>query len=191
MYRPRMACGLRKDCQNTMRQIRRAGCSVLLIALAALLAACSENKKPTDPTIPLITSDSTPAYVISQRAEILSLTNQQRGSAGVGALAGDTALDRVAQAHAQDMAVRDFFSHTNPDGQDPFDRLQAAGIVYSTAGENIGWYWSAASVVDAWVNSPGHYANMVYGGFGKIGIGVYKLDPQSAGNYYYVQLFTN
>lgn len=130
-------------------------------------------------------------YVLDQRQTILDLTNDARADAGVSGLVLDGALNQVAQAHARDMAVRDFFDHTNPDGLSPFDRMRNAGISFSYAGENIAWYPSATSAVTGWINSPGHYANMTNSRFGKIGIGVYKADPAGYGNFYYVQLFTN
>jgi uncharacterized protein YkwD len=69
--------------------------------------------------------------------------------------------------------------------------LVEAGISFGLAGENIAWYPSAESAMAGWINSPGHYANMVNGGFHRIGIGVYKSDPESSDNFYYVQVFTD
>jgi uncharacterized protein YkwD len=59
------------------------------------------------------------------------------------------------------MVRRDFFSHTNPDGQSPFDRLRAAGVTYLAAAENIAYgYTTAAGVLEAWLNSEGHRRNL-------------------------------
>jgi uncharacterized protein YkwD len=59
------------------------------------------------------------------------------------------------------MVARDFFSHTNPDGDSPWDRLSAAGISFSRAAENIAWgYTSAEAVLSGWLGSPGHRANI-------------------------------
>ena len=160
----------------------------ILAGQAVILPGCGDDDEGSNR---ILSSGGEETYVVSQRQTILTMTNEARASAGVAPLAMDPALNEVAQAHAVDMAVRDFFSHVNPDGESPFDRLVAAGIDFSWAGENIAWYPSAESAVVGWINSPGHYANMVNANFRKIGIGVYKLDPESAGNFYYVQVFTD
>jgi len=79
----------------------------------------------------------------------------------------------VAQAHSQDMVDRGFFSHTNPDGESPFDRLAEAGIAYAAAGENIAYgYSTASSVLAAWLGSSGHRANIEYAGYTHHGVGL-------------------
>lgn len=139
-----------------------------------------------------ILAASTPdQYVLTQRQTILELTNATRAEVGAAALTLDPAISEVAQVHAIDMATRNFFDHTNPDGESPFDRMRNAGISFGYAGENIAWYPSAESAVAGWINSPGHYNNMVNTHYRKIGIGVHKTDPDSPGNFYYVQLFTD
>lgn len=133
-----------------------------------------------------IAGPNEPDYVASQRTTILNLTNQNRGNEGLPSLSIDSELNAVAQSHAKDMAIRDYFDHTNPDGDDPFDRMQDAGIEYQTAGENIAYNFSAEEVVVAWMNSSGHRANILNESFNKIGIGVYEKNEYS---YYYVQVF--
>ena len=69
---------------------------------------------------------------------------------------------RIAQAHSQDMADRDFFSHTGSDGRSPFQRMRDAGYSYRRAAENIAaGSTSPAEVVDMWMGSPGHRANIL------------------------------
>ncbi len=160
---------------------------VLIFAFMALITACEKD----NPVSFTLEADDTAAYVTEQRLVIFELTNQTRDNAGVQPLVLDPLLNRVAQAHARDMAERDFFSHTNPDGLSPFDRLTAAGIEYRAAGENIAWYPTAATAVRGWINSTGHYENLVRSSFGRIGIGVYKENPDESGNFYYVQVFTD
>ena len=92
---------------------------------------------------------------------------------GLGALEWDAAVAAVATAHSADMIERQFFAHTNPDGDTPFDRLHDAGIVYLGAGENIAYgYPSAAAVLEAWLGSPGHRANIEYADFTHHGVGL-------------------
>src|SRR4029453_12310533 len=93
--------------------------------------------------------------------EFEQLANAHRARAGCGRLRGDPPPAAVAQAHADDMVRRDFFSHTNPDGQSPFDRLRAAGVTYVAAAENIAFgYPTAAAVLEGWLGSSGHRANV-------------------------------
>jgi uncharacterized protein YkwD len=106
-------------------------------------------------------------------AEILDLVNAERTSRGLAALAWHPGAADVARAHSTDMAARDFFDHVNPDGLDPGDRLAAAGIHPSAWGENIAaGYPDAASVMDAWMNSPGHRANILNPIYTHLGVGI-------------------
>ncbi|MEV8540610.1 CAP domain-containing protein [Streptomyces sp. NPDC051572] len=105
-------------------------------------------------------------------AEVVELTNAERARAGLRALAVDPLLAAAAQAHSTDMVVRAFYSHTSPDGSQPWDRAAAAGSRRRTIGENIACgQRSAAEVVEGWMNSPGHRANILKPDFTHIGIG--------------------
>jgi len=172
---------------NSNNQKRGGSAVVLVFALMALITACEKD----NPASFSLIADDTAAYVTEQRLDIFSLTNQTREGVGEIPLVLDPDLNLVAQAHARDMAARNFFDHTNPDGLSPFDRLSAAGIEYRSAGENIAWYPSAESAVQGWINSSGHYENLIRSSFGHIGIGVYKENPDGPGNFYYVQIFTD
>ncbi len=89
------------------------------------------------------------------------LTNLERAKAGCGALRIDSRLTAAAQAHSKDMVDRDYFSHTSPDGKGPGDRAAAAGYP-RWSGENIAaGYPTAAAVVQGWMNSAGHKANIL------------------------------
>ncbi|WP_327406393.1 CAP domain-containing protein [Streptomyces sp. NBC_01288] len=104
--------------------------------------------------------------------EVVELTNTERARAGLRALAVDPLLAAAAQAHSTDMVARAFYSHTSPDGSQPWDRAAAAGSRRRTIGENIACgQRSAAEVVEGWMNSPGHRANILKPDFTHIGIG--------------------
>ncbi|ANP56815.1 uncharacterized protein YkwD/stress response protein SCP2 [Streptomyces griseochromogenes] len=105
-------------------------------------------------------------------AEVLALTNAERARAGLPALSADAPLATAAQTHCADMVARDFYAHTSPDGSRPWDRAAAAGSRRSTIGENIACgQRSPAEVVDGWMNSPGHRANILKAEFTHIGVG--------------------
>lgn len=69
--------------------------------------------------------------------EVLNLVNEERAKYNVAPLKWDDSLAALAESHCEDMIDRNFFAHNTPDGQTPFDRMKAAGISYSSAGENI------------------------------------------------------
>ncbi len=93
--------------------------------------------------------------------ELVRLVNEHRLAIGCPPLAWHPRLAKVAQAHSEDMARRGFFGHVNPDGENPFDRIQDALIEYHAAGENIAaGHSEAREVFRAWMKSKGHRANL-------------------------------
>jgi uncharacterized protein YkwD len=116
--------------------------------------------------------------------QVLALTNAQRAAAGCGALSADPALAAVARAHSADMRDRNFFSHTNPDDLDPFDRAARAGL--TARAENIAYGQpDAAAVMTAWMTSPGHRANILDCSLTRLGVGV----AEGVGGPWWTQLF--
>ncbi len=121
--------------------------------------------------------------------EQLRLTNADRSSQGLPALRCDPRLAEVARAHSRDMAVRDFFDHTNPDGEQPWDRMRRHGIRdFSSAGENIAYgYPTAEAVEEGWMDSPGHRANILGRDYTHLGVGVFD----DGGTLYWTQVFAS
>ncbi|MEU7722346.1 CAP domain-containing protein [Streptomyces tibetensis] len=105
-------------------------------------------------------------------AQVLSLVNEERAKVGCSPVAANSALTDLAQSYSEDMAARGFFDHTDPDGRTPWDRAEKAGIS-NLGGENIArGQADAAAVMDAWMNSPGHRANILNCDFKTLGVGV-------------------
>ncbi|MFE5483916.1 CAP domain-containing protein [Streptomyces sp. NPDC056527] len=105
--------------------------------------------------------------------EVVRLVNVERAAAGCKALTVDADLTQAAQDYTDDMAATGNFSHTGTDGSQPQDRIEAAGYTWSRSGENIAkGQADAAAVMDAWMHSPGHRANILNCGFTEIGVGV-------------------
>ncbi len=120
-----------------------------------------------------ITSKESEFEAWAQR--VLELTNAERAKAGVGPLEWDDTLAELGRAHCEDMVSRDFFSHDNPDGETPFDRMKKAGVSYRAAGENIAaGQYSPEAAVEAWMSSPGHKQNILNAEFTSLGVGVVK-----------------
>ncbi|WP_329414019.1 CAP domain-containing protein [Streptomyces sp. NBC_00704] len=106
-------------------------------------------------------------------AEVLSLVNEERAKVGCTPLSANSALSDLAENFSDDMAARGFFDHTDPDGASPWDRAAKAGIS-DLGGENIARGQSdAAAVMAAWMNSPGHKANILNCDFKTLGVGVH------------------
>lgn len=119
--------------------------------------------------------------------QVLELTNQQRINAGLRPLTWSGELAAVAAAHSRDMALRGFFDHTNPDGLTPFDRMKQAGLRYSHAAENIAaGQRTPEEVVNGWMNSAGHRANILNPQLTQLGVGYYAGGRYGA---YWTQCF--
>ncbi|WP_245570818.1 CAP domain-containing protein [Anaerovorax odorimutans] len=119
--------------------------------------------------------------------QVADLVNKERAANGLSALTVNSKLSEVAEKKAEDMRDKNYFSHTSPTYGSPFDMMKQFGITYTAAGENIAkGQKSPESVMDGWMNSEGHRANILNSNFTEIGIG-YVTD--SNGNTYWVQMF--
>lgn len=108
-----------------------------------------------------------------QEQEVLRLVNVERAKVGCGAVAENPALATSARAHSIDMAQNNYFSHTSQDGRSPFDRMRAAGYTGNRMAENIAaGQPTPAAVMDAWMNSAGHRANILNCAYTDLGVGV-------------------
>lgn len=123
---------------------------------------------------------------VQEAAEaVTSLVNAARRDAGLSELELDADLCAAAQARAQEIAQS--FSHTRPDGSSCFTILEEFGISYRAAGENIAMgQRTPEEVMDGWMNSSGHRANILNGTFTSIGVGYYV---DGAGAAHWVQIF--
>jgi uncharacterized YkwD family protein/spore coat assembly protein SafA len=120
----------------------------------------------------------------SVEAEVVTLVNQERAKAGLPALKSDWELARVAKFKSQDMKSNGYFNHNSPTYGSPFTMMKSFGINYRSAGENIAkGQTSAQAVMNAWMNSSGHRANILNKNFTHIGVGYVK-----DGNYW-TQMF--
>lgn len=121
--------------------------------------------------------------------QVIVLTNQYRRAAGCGDLTWNPALAAAAQRHADDMAANNFFGHTSSNGASFVTRIRQAGYRYRLAAENLaGGQGSAEEVVQAWMSSPGHRANILNCRLREIGIG-FGYNSNSDYSTYWVQNF--
>lgn len=119
--------------------------------------------------------------------QVVTLVNQQRARYGLQTLTQNWQLSRIARYKSQDMVNKNYFGHTSPTYGSPFTMMQNFGIRFTAAGENIAMgQRSAQEVMNAWMNSPGHRANILSPAYNQIGVGVAKT---SSGVYYWTQEF--
>lgn len=132
-------------------------------------------------TVNIPTLDST---VTNYEQEVIRLVNEIRAENGLKALTYDWELSRVARYKSQDMKDNKYFSHTSPVYGSPFQMIKNFGISFRSAGENIAkGYATPQAVVNGWMNSSGHRANILNAGYTHIGVGYV-----SGGNYW-TQMF--
>lgn len=119
--------------------------------------------------------------------EVIRLTNVQRSKQGLQLLKSNWQLSRVARYKSQDMINKGYFAHTSPTYGSPFTMMESFGIRFSSAGENIAkGQRTAQDVVNAWMNSSGHRANILSPSYSEIGVGLAK---DRNGVAYWTQMF--
>lgn len=141
---------------------------------------------PEIPNQPETPEDSeTPDVDSSYAAQIVRLVNEERAKAGLSALTVDTGLEAAGLVRAKEIVSN--FSHTRPDGTSFATAIREQGVSYKGAGENIAWgQKSPEEVMNAWMNSAGHRANILNEKFTRIGVGHYQ---NGSGTDYWTQLF--
>ena len=131
------------------------------------------------------TASSPTTSQTSYAQQVLQLVNAERAKNGLKALTMNANVTKAAQLRANEISTQ--FSHTRPNGQDPFTALKQFGVSYSAAGENIAYgQRSPQEVMTGWMNSSGHRANILNSRYTQIGIGVYQ---NASGVYYWTQEF--
>jgi uncharacterized protein YkwD len=127
--------------------------------------------------------------------QVVQLTNNYRQQNGLQVVTYSSTLSVAAQVHSQNMALQDFFNHTGLDGSTPGQRVNAVGYQYSIITENIAAGFSTAEqVIQAWINSPSHRANLLNPTVKEIGVGYYYLSNDIGNvnyNMYWTQKFAS
>ena len=143
------------------------------VGLSEIKSANPQIKNP-DLIYPgqVLTIPTTDASVLSFEKEVVRLVNEIRKQNGLAELTYDWQLSRVARIKSEDMRDNKYFSHTSPTYGSPFQMMKSFGITYRSAGENIArGQTTPQKVVDAWMNSSGHRANILNSSFTHIGVG--------------------
>ena len=194
-----LARGLSAGCQETLRQMLADSPCLSLFRLMCLgelpqvpapdegtpapdegtpapdegTPAPDEGTPAPDEGTPAPDEEQTTGGVISAyEAEVIRLVNEIRRQNGLGELTASAELSHVARLKSQDMHDKGYFDHNSPTYGSAFDMLRSFGISYGTAGENIAYgYSTPQAVVDAWMNSSGHRANILNASYTQIGVG--------------------
>lgn len=148
----------------------------------------STNQNSSDDNIEDGNERSSETQITAEIRQVLDLVNQERAKNGIAALTLNNELTHIATMKATDMKDKNYFSHNSPTYGTPFEMLQQFGVKYSYAGENIAaGQTSASQVMNDWMNSSGHRANILNKNYTQLGVGYVK-----GGQYgtYWVQLFT-
>ncbi len=128
------------------------------------------------------------AMQLTNAARTASRQCGSRGFDAVSALTWNERLEEAAVAHSKDMASRNYFNHRSPEGGNPGDRIQAAGYVARTWGENIAaGQPGLEAVIQGWLGSPGHCANIMNGAFTEFAVGMAE-DRESAYRIYWTMV---
>ncbi len=143
------------------------------VGVSEIISANPQIKNPDliypGQVLQIPTADTT---VSSYEKEVVRLVNEIRAKNGLKPLTENWELSRVARYKAQDMHDKKYFSHTSPTYGSPFTMIKNFGISYRTAGENIAMgYKTPQAVVDGWMNSAGHRANILNANYTQIGVG--------------------
>lgn len=159
---------------------------IVFAALAAAALTGAAGAVHLDRPVQGSSSVSAGIQSSSAASEVVRLTNSARSQNGYAALVEDGALSEAAAVRAREIACS--FSHTRPSGASFSSALSESGVSYLRAGENIAsGQKSASEVVNAWMNSPGHRANILNSSYSRIGSASVNID----GTLYWVQLFAD
>src|SRR3954449_699245 len=162
-------------------------CSFRSALLLLLLVAVAAGASPASAATVCASADgpTAQASTVALANAALCLVNQERTSRGLRPLKSNRHLSKAAGAHARDMCVRGYFSHDSANGATFVDRIRKAGYVparaFPSLGEDLAWgsgsLGTPREIVQSWMNSPGHRANILDGAFREAGMGVAFGDP--------------
>ncbi|MDQ3065416.1 MAG: CAP domain-containing protein [bacterium] len=157
----------KKQKNNGVKSVARFLPAFLIALSATILSAQPSAFRP----------QSVPNQVLSYATNVsisglLSSTNTQRTNNGVKKLTINSKLNSAAQAKANDMVAKDYWSHVSPDGKQPWWFITNAGYSYTSAGENLAYgFLTSSDTVTGWMNSPSHRSNLLSSGFTEVGFG--------------------
>lgn len=164
------------NCKNgsTNTTVSKPSASSAPAASSKPSTSTAPSSKPASSTAPSTAPQSGSSFSAFQN-QVIQLVNEQRAANGLKPLTANAQLTNTATLKSQDMAKLNYFDHTSPTYGSPFDMMKKYDISYRTAGENIAMgQTTPAQVMQGWMNSPGHRANILNASFTQIGVGIAK-----------------
>lgn len=149
-----------------------------------LNAVQSSQTQATVNQAKLLAQEAERQRVAFTTANLTRFTNEERVKAGLPPVTENPILNASAQAKAQDMADRNYWSHDSPDGVEPWSFIKAQGYNYSFAGENLACGWeNSEKVTKGWMASPSHKVNIVKPEYTQVGYGIVEANSYTCGNF--------
>ena len=152
---------------------------IMILGASVVSAAPAETTVTFNPASSILTPVTSQApykpevmKISREQKQALDLLNAARTSRGLPPVQINYQLSKLAESYAHDMIDRNFFSHTSPEGLSPFDRMRKAGIQVDRAGENLAFNVDIRAAHQAFMDSPGHKANILDPNYTQIGLGV-------------------
>jgi uncharacterized YkwD family protein len=177
-------CGATEQDNGTTKAFVTTPAASEPAASAPQTTAPAVTTKPTTTAPSMGTPAAEPSDNLSFEKKVAELVNAERAKHGLAPLTLSAELSDIARIKSQDMRDNNYFSHTSPVFGSTFSLLKSHGISYRAAGENIAkGYKTPEAVMDGWMNSPGHRANILSAKYTKIGVGYV------AGGNYWTQVF--
>ncbi len=140
---------------------------------------------PSTPSVP--NNNNVPNDMKALETEVIRLVNVERAKAGLSALAENSEISRIARIKSEDFINNNYFAHNSPTYGTPFDMLRSYGITFTAAAENIAsGQRTAADVMNSWMNSSGHRANILNSTYNQTGVGVAR---DNNGNLFWTEMF--
>lgn len=166
--------------------------SITVAARLAAAAGVGETRRAQANSVLYIPAIFSPSVLSQFAQQVVDITNEERSKAGCPPVGTSPQLTEAAQGHSEDMALNDFVSHTGSNGSQFWERIDATGYQYSSAGENIAaGYHTPEAVMDGWMGSSGHRANILNCNYQEIGVGYYLLESDTGVvnyGYYWAQV---
>lgn len=179
--------GNSSNCNNWINGILNSICGKNTSGTTGTSSKPAATQSAAAASKPAASQTTTGSSYSAFQNEVVRLVNVERAKNGLSALSIDAGIMKTATIKSQDMAKNNYFSHTSPTYGSPFDLMKQYGVSYRAAGENIAMgQTSPAQVMNGWMNSPGHRANILNGSYTKIGVGVAQ---NANGTYYWTQHF--
>lgn len=165
-HRPHHAAHKREKRSKHFLKVYAPYIPLLLIVATGITLSFSNELRHVSGQVKYYATNTSPQGLLEE-------TNKRRQAEGLASLSASPALQKAAQAKAEDMKARNYWSHTTPDGKEPWSFIEAANYSYRKAAENLAYgFDNSSSTLNGWMNNPGHRANVLDSDLKEVGFGI-------------------